>query len=129
MSDQPIAYDLPGIGDYGHTLATISAELDNVIQSATASSTAWRSTSQRPVNISGWWRPVSSTPVGMTLRLMDNREYPRGGRETVETGRGRLGDQPFGGAVSKAVSQVGYGLHPTHSGSRLRCFPIQECPH
>jgi hypothetical protein len=34
MSDEKIAYDLPGIGDYGHTLATISAELDNVIHSA-----------------------------------------------------------------------------------------------
>jgi hypothetical protein len=34
-SDQQIAYDLGGIADYGHTLSTISAELDNVTHSAT----------------------------------------------------------------------------------------------
>jgi hypothetical protein len=34
MADDKISYDLPGIADYGHTLATISAELDNVVHSA-----------------------------------------------------------------------------------------------
>ena len=33
--DQKISYDLGGIVDYGHTLSTISAELDNVTHSAT----------------------------------------------------------------------------------------------
>lgn len=34
MFDDHIAVDKPAIADYTHTLSTISAELDNVIQSA-----------------------------------------------------------------------------------------------
>ena len=33
-ADQPIAVDIVGNADYTHTLSTISAELDNVINSA-----------------------------------------------------------------------------------------------
>jgi len=34
MFDDHIAVDKPAIADYTHTLSTISAELDNVVQSA-----------------------------------------------------------------------------------------------
>ena len=34
MSEEPIAVDMVGTADYTHTLSTISAELDNVVNSA-----------------------------------------------------------------------------------------------
>ena len=34
MSDEPIAVDMVGTADYTHTLSMISAELDNVVNSA-----------------------------------------------------------------------------------------------
>ena len=34
MSDQPIAVDMVATADYSHTLSSISAELDNVVNTA-----------------------------------------------------------------------------------------------